>query len=333
MMHAQPSRPPYLFYSPKCVYSQQLIEMIKRNQSLARKIEPINVHTAKSLPPQLDGVPAILFGGQLLVGPDTFKWVQIQTPQQDNRNNRDESANQNQNNPGMPGSRNQQQQEEETGIPLPSDISSDTKHGIDYTPLPGQEFNKTDISMPRFSYLPGEGTQSNGTDGIDYVAAMDVSTARSDKGAGVAQQLERLQKMRGMDSDRIRENADSNMMYMQGGQSQGGNGQVQGYNQPQGAPGFSGPMGNPMGGMSSQMQMGNQGYNQGYNQGLGQSAYIQPGAPQQPYGNQSYGNQSYGHQQGQNPYEMQAGSRGGYSTQYQQQNNPYRNEADLPKRF
>jgi hypothetical protein len=35
----------------------------------------------------------------------------------------------------------------------------------------------------------------------------------------------------------------------------------------------------------------------------------------------------------QNPYELQAGSRGGYSTQYQQQNNPYRNDQDLPKRW
>jgi hypothetical protein len=91
-------------------------------------------------------------------------------------------------------------------------------------------------------------------------------------------------------------------------------------------PGFSGPMGAPMGGMSSQMQI-----NQGYNQGMGQSGYIQQGQMQQQYGQQMGG---MGGMQGQgNPYELQAGQRGGYSTQYQQQNNQYRADQDLPKRW
>jgi hypothetical protein len=318
MMHAQPSRPPYLFFSPKCPHCQQLIEMIKRNQSLARKIEPINVHTAKSLPPQLDGVPAILFGGQLLVGPDTFKWVQFQTPQQ---NKRDEG----QTTPGMPnGIQGRQfQKQEQDGIPMPSDISSDTKHGIEFTHLSGQDIPKNDITLPRFSYLPGEGTQSNGTDGIDYIAAMDVNSMKNNKSEDVANQLERLQQMRGNDSERMRE---------QTGQGMGGMGGQQ-------APGFSGSMGIPMGGISSQMQMEQSGYQnvpnqmRGYNQGMGQSVYIQPGMPQQAYDQQFPQQIQTGMGIQQNPYELQAGSRGGYSTQYQQQNNPYKNDNDLPKRF
>ena len=237
-MQAPPSRPPYLFFSPRCPHSNQLIEMIKRNPTLTKRIEPINVHTARSLPPQLDGVPAILFGGQLLVGPDTFKWVQFQTPQ---RNNDRENGGRQQE--GMPGGGMQggmqhggmQQgmpqggmQQEEMGIPMPSDISSDTKHGIDFTPLPGQDFNKADATMPNFSYLPGEGKQSDGTVGIDYEAAMDISTATKNKGAGVAQQLERLQQMRGLDQDNMREQADGMMQgYSRGGGQGGGGGQYQ----------------------------------------------------------------------------------------------------------
>ena len=323
MMQAPPSRPPYLFFSPKCPHCQQLIEMIKKNQPLAKKIEPINVHTARSLPPQLDGVPAILFGGQLLVGPDTFKWVQFQTPQ---RNDRDRDRDRDQGGmPGggnMPGMQGRQQQQEEGGqIPMPSDISSDTKHGIEYTPLPGQDSVKIDPTLPRFSFLPGEGNQSDGTVGIDYVAAMDVDTmGRPNKADGISHQLERLQQMRGMDSERIAEQANNNMMYMQGGPGIGGGMGQQG-------PGFAGPMGSPMGGMSSQMQMNQGGYNQGgYNQGMGQQGYIPPMQGQQGYDRMQG-------QGGQNPYELQAGARGGYSTQYQQQNNPYRGDDNLPKRF
>lgn len=324
MMQTQPTRPPYLFFSPKCPHCQQLIEMIKRNQSLAKRIEPINIHTAKNLPPQLDGVPAILFGGQLLVGPDTFKWVQFQTPQQQDRRDESQLAG------GMPSMQGGMggmgsiqggmngMQGGEGGFPMPSDISSDVKHGIDFTALPGQEFAKNDPTIPRFSYLPGEGSQSNGTDGIDYVAAMDVNTMRTNKAEGVAHQLERLQQMRGIDSDNMKQQADMNMSYLNGRQGDMG-GMQGGMGGMQGGPGFSGPMGTPMGGMNSQMQMqGNQGY-QGYNQGMGQSALIQPNMGQQ------------GHQG--NPYELQTGARGGYSTQYQQQNNPYNGGDGLPKRW
>ena len=326
-MHAQPSRPPYLFFSPKCPHCQQLIEMIKRTQSLVRSIEPINVHTAKSLPPQLDGVPAILFNGQLLVGPDTFRWVQMASVSEQNKSKeRQQGGTQDGTRGGgmggggmggggggdMPGMQGRQQ-DESGQIPMPSGISSATKHGIDYTPLPGQEFVKIDPTLPRFSYLSGEGTQSNGTDGIDYVAAMDVNSMRNNKADGVAQQLERLQQMRGMDSDKMREQADTNMMYSQGGQGgQGGQSGMDmrgmgssGMNQQ--GPGFAGPMGSPAGGMSSQMNQG-MGQQGGYNQGMGQ-------------------------QGGQNPYELQAGARGGYSTQYQQQNNQYKSEDSLPKRW
>jgi hypothetical protein len=319
-MQAPPTRPPYLFFSPQCPHCQQLIEMIKRNQSLAKKIEPINIHTARSLPPQLDGVPAILFANQLLVGPDTFKWVQFQTPQQNNDRQQQQQQQQQQN--GMPGrqGQNQGQNQEEPGMPMPSDISSATKHGIDFTPLPGQEFNKIDPGIPRFSYLPGEGNQSDGTVGIDYVTAMDPELSTKSKGAGVAQQLERLQQMRGMDSDRMREQADGNMMYMQERQPPTG-----------GGPGFNGPMGGPMGGMSSQMQGGYapQGQMQGgyAPQGQMQGGYAPQGQMQGGYAPQ-------GQMQGQSNYELQTGQRGGYSTQYQQQHgNQYSNEQGLPTRW
>ena len=72
---------------------------------MARRIEPINVHTARSLPPQLDGVPAILYGGQLLVGPDTFKWVQMTTASEQNRNRDRDREDQNGGMPMPPGMR------------------------------------------------------------------------------------------------------------------------------------------------------------------------------------------------------------------------------------
>jgi hypothetical protein len=304
-MNAPPSRPPYLFYSPRCSHCQQLIEMIKKNQSLAKKIEPINVHIAKNLPPQLDAVPAILFGGQLLVGPDTFKWVQFQTPQRDDRD-RQQGGMPGGGMPGggmpgggMPGGGGnipgmQGHQQEEIGIPMPSDISSDTKHGIDFTPLPGQESVNIDPTIPRFSFLPGEGNQSDGTVGIDYVAAMDQNMMKSNKSEGMDRQMKDIQELRGNDSQR-----------MQGQMGQQG-------------PGF----GAPMGGMNNQMQ-------QGYNQGMGQQAYIAPMQGQQGYDRI----QGQGQGQEQNPYELQTGSRGGYSTQYQQQNNQYKRGDDLPKRW
>ncbi len=196
MSHAPPSRPPYLFYSPKCPHCQQLIEMIKANGPLSRRIEPINIHTAQSLPPQLKEVPAILYANQLLVGPDTFKWVQFQHQPQERK--------QEQPMPGHQG-QGQDQGQEDYSMPIPSDINMQVKGGIDFTPLPGQEATKDENNLPRFSYLPGEGNSTDGTVGIDYEAAMDVTTMSKKRSDGMAQQLEHMQKLRGMDSEKIQE--------------------------------------------------------------------------------------------------------------------------------
>ena len=107
---------------------------------------------------------------------------------------------------------------------MPADISSDTKHGIDFTPLPGQEFAKLDPTIPRFSFLPGEGSQSDGTVGIDYAAAMDMNSMRNNKSEGMDIAIQRLQHMRGADEDRIKAQAENSMMYMQNGpMGMGGN--------------------------------------------------------------------------------------------------------------
>lgn len=190
----QPSRP-YLFYSPKCPHCQQLIDMIKRDQNLAMLIEPVNIHTAKSLPPQLEGVPAILVNNKLLVGPDTFKWVQMTIS---TRQNMAREADNN----GGGGDRQNFNQQDPTA-PMPS-IGSDTKYGIDFMTLPNQQMSMAEsTTMSRFSYLSESGgPQANGTDGIDTMAAM--GDGKNNRAEGVAQQLEYLQKMREADSRNMR---------------------------------------------------------------------------------------------------------------------------------
>ncbi len=244
-MNQAPRRPPYLFYSPKCPHSQQLIQLIQRNQSLSNEIQPVNVHTASSLPPNLKEVPAILDNGYLHVGPDTFKWVHFQSQakgQEKSGQNQNQDQGQGQGRmqgqggiPNQPGQGQNQGGMQGQGIPddniMPSEMGMG---GIDFTPLAGQESINIDPTIPRFSYLPGESNQSDGTNGIDYATANNPDLATKNKSAGVDKQLERLQQMRG---------ADTSASYNQGG------------------PGFSGPMGTPSGGVSGgyELESGQQG--------------------------------------------------------------------------
>ena len=80
MTQSPPKQPPFLFYSPRCVHSQQLIELIKQNPDLAKKIQPVNVDEVQrhKLPKQLVGVPTLLVNGQFITDSDTYKWVQFQ---------------------------------------------------------------------------------------------------------------------------------------------------------------------------------------------------------------------------------------------------------------
>lgn len=302
----------------------QLIQLIKRNQQLARKIEPINVHTARALPPQLDGVPAILFNNQLLVGPDTFKWVQFQPKPEQRRQTDDDER------PGMgPGMMMQgrNQQDDMSGIPLPSDISSDTKHGIDFTPLPGQENNEQDPTIPKFAFLAGSHSRTDGTVGIDYAAASDITAQTRGRSNGMAQQYEQLQKLRSMDNETIAgQNGGGGYNYArQAAQMpmQGGGGGMQGYGN-----GMQGGMqGGGMQGGGMSMQGG--GGMQGYGGGMPMQGGMQGGG-MQGGGMQGQGMQNYGGMQ-QNPYELQSGNYQGYGNMYQQQNNEYQGE--LPKRY
>jgi len=311
MNAAPPTRPPYLFFSPRCPHCNHLIELIKKNQQLARVIEPINVHTARGLPPQLDGVPAILFRGQLLVGPDTFKWVQMQTPQ-DNRP---------QGQSGMPGHPSTSGPQGELGgggadgldgIPLPADISSSTKTGIDFTPLPGQAEENKDTTIPRFTFLPGQGSQTDGTVGIDVAAAME-DTGERNRSSGMAQQLEQLDKLRAQDTQAINQ-AMGGGPYAQMQQQQAPwqaqqGGQQGGYMQQGGAPQQGGYMQQggppPMQQGGYMQQGGQQGSPGGYMQQGGAAPPFNQGTQYQQtpvgYGQQSP--QGYGNMYGGNPYQ------------------------------
>jgi hypothetical protein len=187
--------PPYLFYSPKCPYCVQLIELIKKNQQLVRNIQPVNIHTAKSLPPQLEGVPAILFRGQLLTGPDTFKWVKLASPT-DNRPQTQELG-------GHPSvNKVQQRQEDLEKIPSPATVGK-VKTGIDYNFLPGKEESKKDLNMSRFSFFNDKA--DDGTSGIDHTSAMEENNESKSRSTGVAQQLEKLQMMRGNEQSQFQQ--------------------------------------------------------------------------------------------------------------------------------
>jgi hypothetical protein len=226
-MNAAPKQPPYLFYSPKCPHSNQLIQMIKKNQSLANATQLINVHTAANLPPQLNGVPAILFNDQLLVGPETFKWVQMQTPN-------DSRPSGNSGLPEQPSISKAPTETPEEHWMTPADTSN-SKCGIDFCPLEGQEEKVIDPTIPRFSFLEGQEPDS-----------------------GMSQRRDQINKLRGQEGGQPSQSQDSygQQEYEQQQYGQQPNHPVQGNPRQDQAPAFGIPNNQQGGGQQGGGQQG-----------------------------------------------------------------------------
>jgi len=193
MNNQQQQTPPYLFFSPKCAHCLQLIELIKKNETLANKIQPVNIHdNLRNLPKDLQGVPAILYNGQLLHGPDTFKWVHFNFRLlQDSKNRENEGRGQAQGQSQGQSQGQGQMQGGDSGSPLPSDIMNDS---IDYTPLSeGSQMDEPTIA--RYAFLPGENNSyRDGTEGIDINAASE--NISKNRGSGVDSNFKQLQQER-----------------------------------------------------------------------------------------------------------------------------------------
>lgn len=174
-------KPPYLFYSPKCANCGQLIELLKKNQQLYKAVVPVNIHTAKNLPQKLTGVPAILFNSQLLVGADAFKWIQMQTPQQEQK-------------PVQMGQQGRQTQTQQ-GPPELDVLDICGSNTACYAMLEeeAKKGTKPVSKIDKYSEL-----ENQGDSGIDMSKALE-NTENNKRSNGMAQQLERLQQMRGED--------------------------------------------------------------------------------------------------------------------------------------
>ncbi len=191
---AQNTRPPYLFYSPKCPNCSQLIELIKQYDFVAETIVPVNVHTTKNLPPELVKVPTILYNNQMLVGSDAFKWVSFQSSIKNGQKNNQQAKQQGNN------SVNQQQNQPSKSEPVPIDFNMDSKNAIGYDVLPTTQsanmmpsYNKTS-----FSFF-NENSKNNNEDGLtsaDHAAASDLSQSQKQSDKGSTAQFEQLQKLR-----------------------------------------------------------------------------------------------------------------------------------------
>jgi hypothetical protein len=182
MSNGSQPHPPVLFYSPKCQYSQQLIGMIQKNQPLAKTIQPVDVHQVdpKKLPRNLEEIPAILVNNNLLVGDDTFKWVQFQNTSQEKKTEQS---------PGPPGPPGNQQM---PGDFLPFDTELGGNNSINYTSFDDQK------PMENSNFYSFDKHQTNGSDGVDMEAATDPSMISKQRGDETKQQYEQLQKIREM---------------------------------------------------------------------------------------------------------------------------------------
>ncbi len=169
-------KPPYLFYSPKCANSGQLIELLKKNQQLFKAVVPVNIHTTKNLPQGLTGVPAILFRSQLIVGGDAFKWVQMQTPQQEQK----------------PVQMGQQGQQGQQGLPELDVLDICGSNTACYAMLEEEAKKGTRpvSKIDKYSEL-----ENQGDSGVDMSKAME-NTENNKRSNGMAQDYERLQKER-----------------------------------------------------------------------------------------------------------------------------------------
>jgi len=183
-MNQLAQQPPFIFLSPKCPYSNQLYQMLNKNQPLLNAVQLVNIHTASNLPRELTEVPAILHNGKLHVGVDTYKWVQMQHP----------PSQQQQGGGGSNGGVCMMQNDQQNGqIPVPLDTSG----AVDFTPLPGQEMVG---GVPSdYSYLPGVTDK-----GIDYNKAFNNDESQKvSKSDGMKQAFDNLQQNRGMEQDQM----------------------------------------------------------------------------------------------------------------------------------
>jgi hypothetical protein len=68
-------RPYILFFSPKCVHSTKLMNIIQQDRELTKSSTLIDVHTIKVFPPGMNCVPTILYNDNLIVGSEAFEWI------------------------------------------------------------------------------------------------------------------------------------------------------------------------------------------------------------------------------------------------------------------
>jgi hypothetical protein len=241
--------PPVLFFSHKCPACAQLIEIIKTSVPLSKGMRPVNIHEVDraKLPPQLKNLPAVLFDGRFFQGPDAFKWVQMRISI---ANNQSQTGGQ------MPGQRGPGQGQGQGQGQGPGDfVPMEMTDGLNFTMFDGSGQGG---SQGNYTFI--NGNNQDGTSGIDYVAAMDQSSMRTNKSDGLSQEFERLQQMRGEGNSNSGDFGMNNAMGrgIQMGQQMGGMNQMGGM----------GGMGQQMGGMGQQMggmgqQMGGMGQQMG----------------------------------------------------------------------
>jgi hypothetical protein len=218
----QNQRPTFLFFSPKCSHSMQLINLIQQNSELSKTIKPVNIHLAKDLPTGLKSVPTILYNGQFLIGSESFKWVhfmislQNQNQNQNNQNQNNQMQNNQMQNNQMQNNQmqnNQMQNNQESGYGqqqtnqnqdqnqqneiVPMDICSvGGKCNISYDILESDKPFEKSYKNTNFSSVEKTPEKYSST-GIDMRAANDQSMANRPKDKGMSEQYEQLQKLRG----------------------------------------------------------------------------------------------------------------------------------------
>lgn len=198
----QNSQPPYLFYSPRCSYCTQLINLIKQYKELSQMIKPVNIHTSNNIPNGVNSVPSIIFNGQLLSGTDTFKWVHFQVSLQNQGQGQGQNYDQGQMNRQMGGQQmgGQQMEQEDPKAPIPMLCTGD----LCFTEIvPENRMAKT-YTVSNYEELT-QGSAKDGSDGIDLNAANNPDMAykrgrnsgNDGRDSGTSLQMQQLQKLRG----------------------------------------------------------------------------------------------------------------------------------------
>ncbi len=199
--NAQNTKPPYLFYSPKCSNCVQLIGLIKQYESMAEFIVPVNVHTTKNLPNELVKVPTIAYNNQMLVGTDAFKWVNFQANiQEGQKSNQQQNRNQPQQQPQQQQNRNQPQQQpqqQDTSGPVPMEFNTSGKNAVGFDVLQNTAQQLPSYNTSSFSFLNGDrNDNSDGLASADIIAATDMNQSQKPTDKGASAQFEQLQKIR-----------------------------------------------------------------------------------------------------------------------------------------